>query len=144
MSKPIHLLFMCVANSARSQLAEGLAKYVFASEAVVQSAGSRPGKLNPFAVEVMNELGLDISEHYSKSVSDLNPAFLAKVDYIITLCADEVCPYLPGVQAERLHWPFPDPATHEKLSREEMLARFRKARDGILAALQKFKVNKFL
>ncbi len=139
MSKPIHILFMCVANSARSQLAEGLAKSLFSSEAQIQSAGSNPGKLNHCAVKVMQEIGLDISEHYSKSVDDLSPKFIVGLDYIITLCADEVCPTMVARNAKKLHWPFPDPASSEVLSDEAMLTRFRAAREGILKSLKEFK-----
>lgn len=141
MSKPIHILFMCVANSARSQLAEGLARSVFGSNADIQSAGSNPGKLNPFAVQVMNEIGIDISQQYSKSVDELKPKFIVSLDYIITLCAEEVCPTMVAQKAKKLHWPFPDPATKDKLSDQEMLTRFRAARDGILESLKKFKAE---
>ena len=85
------ILFMCVANSARSQLAEGLARTVFPN-AEIFSAGSEPSKLNPFAVTVMQEIGIDISAHYSKSFEMLSPQFTASIDYVITLCAEEVCP----------------------------------------------------
>ena len=84
---------MCVANSARSQLAEGLARQIF-PDAQVQSAGSHPGKLNSFAVLVMKEIGLDISAQYSKSVDALSDKFLTELDYVITLCAEEVCPVI--------------------------------------------------
>ncbi len=141
MSKPIHILFMCVANSARSQLAEGLARSVFGSNAEIQSAGSNPGKLNPFAVQVMNEIGIDISQQYSKSVDELKPKFIVSLDYIITLCAEEVCPTMVAQKAKKLHWPFPDPATKDKLSDQEMLTRFRAARDGILESLKTFKAE---
>lgn len=131
------ILFMCVANSARSQLAEGLARKVF-PEAEIQSAGSHPGKLNPYAVQVMKEIGVDISKQYSKSVDDLDPNFVANVDYVITLCAEEVCPIIIS-KAKRLHWPFSDPASKEKHSEEEFLSRFRVARDAISKKLQEFK-----
>jgi arsenate reductase (thioredoxin) len=140
-SKPIHILFMCVANSARSQLAEGLARSVFGTNAEVQSAGSNPGKLNPYAVRVMNEVGIDISQQYSKSVDDLSPKFIVGLDYIITLCSEEVCPTMVAQKAKKIHWPFPDPAPKESLSNDEMLKRFREARDGISAALKKFKAD---
>lgn len=131
------ILFMCVANSARSQLAEGLAKWLF-PDAEIESAGSHPGKLNPNAVAVMKEIGLDISKHHSKSVDDLSPGFLAGLDYVITLCADEVCPTLVS-KAKRLHWPHPDPATQEPLPESEMLSRFRAARDAIQSRLIDFR-----
>lgn len=133
------ILFMCVANSARSQLAEGLARKVF-PDAEVQSAGSQPGKLNPSAVAVMKEVGIDISKHYSKSTDDLSPGFLATLDYVITLCAEEVCPVLVS-KAKKLHWPLPDPATKEPIAEEESLKRFRVARDSISERLRQFKAD---
>lgn len=123
------ILFMCVANSARSQLAEGLGRVVFPG-AQIESAGSHPGKLNPYAVAVMNEIGVDISKHYSKSADDLSPDFLAGLNYVITLCAEEVCPVMVS-KAKRLHWPHPDPASKDPLPDAEMLRRFREARDAI-------------
>jgi arsenate reductase len=130
------LLFLCVANSSRSQLAEGLAKKLF-PEAEVRSAGSQPGRLNTFAVAVMKEKGIDISMHYSKSIDDLPPDFLKGLDFVITLCAEEVCPVLMS-QAKKLHWPFPDPASKDPLPEEEMLKRFRQARDAICTRLEQF------
>ena len=141
MSKPVHILFLCVANSARSQLAEGLAKSVFGENAEIQSAGSRPGKLNPFAIKVMQEIGIDISMHYSKSIDDLSPTFVIALDYIITLCAEELCPTMVAPNAKKLHCPFADPATPESLSNVEMLEQFRETRDGILASLKKFQAE---
>lgn len=133
----MNILFMCVANSARSQLAEGLARTMF-PEAEVKSAGSHPGKLNPFAVKVMNEIGIDISTHYSKSIDQLPKEFVNSLEYVITLCAEEVCPIIIS-KAQKLHWPFPDPASKEQLSDSEMLKRFRDARDAIDASLKEFK-----
>lgn len=130
------ILFMCVANSARSQLAEGLARRAFPNSEI-QSAGSHPGKLNPYAVTVMKEAGVDISKHHSKSVDDLSPGFLATLDYVITLCAEEVCPLLLS-KAKKLHWPLPDPATKEAIGDEESLKRFRAARDAIAEKLKQF------
>jgi arsenate reductase len=135
MTTPRRLLFLCVANSARSQMAEGLARLVFGERAVVQSAGSAPSRVNPYAHEVMAELGVDLSTHHSKSVDTIDPA---SVDTVITLCAEEVCPVFLGA-AERLHWPFPDPAsTDPALTRDELLNRFRVARDAIHARLKAY------
>ncbi len=134
----MNILFMCVANSARSQLAEGLARQILPN-AEIRSAGSHPGTLNPYAVTVMKEIGVDISKHYSKSYDDLSPRFLVALNYVITLCAEEVCPTLATQNAKKLHWPFPDPATKESLSEEQMLARFRSARDAIRERLLEFK-----
>jgi arsenate reductase (thioredoxin) len=134
----MNILFMCVANSARSQLAEGLARQVF-PDAEIQSAGSHPAKLNPFAVKAMEEVGVDISKHYSKSIDQLSPRFLVGIDYIITLCAEEVCPTVVAQGAKKLHWPFPDPASQDQLPDEVMLKRFRGVRDSIKARLLDFK-----
>lgn len=131
------ILFMCVANSARSQLAEGLAKQIFPNFEI-QSAGSHPGKLNPYAVTVLQEIGIDISKHYSKSYDDLPKEFTENIDYVITLCAEEVCPMIIS-KAKKLHWPFPDPASKEALTEFEFLERFRQARDNIKARLLEFK-----
>jgi arsenate reductase len=126
------LLFLCVANSARSQMAEGLARMLLGDRARVQSAGSAPSRVNPFAVAVMRELGYDLSAHHSKSVDTIDAA---AVDTVITLCAEEVCPVFLG-GAERLHWPVQDPASDDPaLTRDELLARFRTARDAIRAKL---------
>lgn len=127
------ILFLCVANSARSQLAEGLARWILGDGVLVQSAGSEPSRVNPYAIEVMQELGLDITAHRSKSVDTIDPA---TVDTVITLCAEEVCPAFLG-RAQRLHWPIPDPASQDPaLSREELLSRFRSARDAIRRRLE--------
>jgi len=134
----MNLLFLCVANSARSQIAEGLARDLF-RDADIRSAGSNPGKLNPRAVAVMKEIGLDISSQYSKSMDDLTPKFIANIDYIITLCAEEICPTMVAPKATKLHWPFPDPATKESLPDEEAMKRFRETRDAIKRQLRKFK-----
>jgi len=135
MSRPPHLLFLCVANSARSQMAEGLARSMFDSPAVVASAGSKPSRVNPYAIEVMKEAGIDLGTHTSKSVEDVDPA---NVDIVITLCAEEVCPVFLG-KAQRFHWPIPDPASDDPtLTREDMLQRFRTARDTIRGKLAAF------
>jgi len=131
------MLFMCVANSARSQLAEGLARNFF-PEAEIESAGSHPGKLNPYAVAVMKEKNIDISKHFSKSINHLSSEFISNLDYVITLCAEEVCPILIS-KAKKLHWPFQDPATKEPLTESEALERFRKTRDLISEKLKEFK-----
>lgn len=141
MPKPVHILFLCVANSARSQLAEGLAKSIFGDQAVIESAGSKPsGKVQPWAVEVLKENGIDISKNWSKSTEQLSSTFLANLDYIITLCAEEVCPMLPS-KAKRLHWPIQDPAAVEdadkavafRRSKNEILVRLKNFRDELLA-----------
>jgi arsenate reductase len=122
------ILFLCVANSARSQMAEALARAILGNQLDVSSAGSQPSKVNPYAIGAMAEVGIDMTGHYSKSVHDLDPA---AVDAVVTLCADEVCPVLPG-KVLRLHWPIPDPAsTDPSLSPAQMQQRFRVAREQI-------------
>lgn len=118
------ILFLCVANSARSQMAEGLARALLADEVEVQSAGTRPSHVNPVAISVMAEIGIDIRGQKSKSVDSIDAK---TVDTVITLCAEEVCPVFLG-KAERLHWPFDDPAGTSELERVDA---FRNVRDGI-------------
>ena len=129
------ILFLCVANSARSQMAEGLARSLFGTAVRVQSAGSDPSTVNPFAIEVMREIGIDLAGQTSKSVHTIDPA---SVDTVITLCAEEVCPVFLG-KVHRLHWPLEDAATADpSFTREQMLSRFRKARDEIKSRLEAF------
>lgn len=132
------ILFLCVANSARSQMAEGLARSVLGPSVRVQSAGSAPSRVNPFAVRAMAELDIDLATHTSKSVQDIDPA---TVDLVITLCAEEVCPAFLG-SAKRLHWPLQDPdRKHEDLSDEARLQHFRAARDDILGRIEVLKAQ---
>jgi arsenate reductase len=132
MSISQNVLFLCVANSARSQMAEGLARKHFENDARIQSAGSAPSSVNPYAVAVMQEIEIDLSNHTSKNVDDID---MSDVDLIITLCADEVCPIVPG-RITKLHWPLPDPASDDpNLTESEMLDRFRVARDEIKSRL---------
>jgi thioredoxin type arsenate reductase len=120
------ILFLCVANSARSQMAEGIARALVPREIRVWSAGSNPSEVRPEAVAVMREIDIDISGYRSKSVSEV-PA--AEIDTVITLCAEEVCPLYLG-SAERLHWPLPDPAAAVGIEKER-LAAFRRTRDEL-------------
>lgn len=120
------IVFLCVANSARSQMAEGLARSLLAPNIEIVSAGSKPSFVHPLAIEAMLELNIDISGHTSKCVDKLD---LSNADFIITLCADEVCPMFIG-PAQKLHWPFPDPAT-SAMSLNEQLDQFRRVRDQL-------------
>lgn len=127
------ILFLCVANSARSQMAEGLARTMFGPDVRVQSAGSKPATVNPYAIEVMREIGIDLGGHSSKSVDTIDPD---SVDTVITLCAEEVCPVFLA-NARRIHWPIPDPASDDPaLTAEQMRQRFRTARDEIRGRLE--------
>jgi thioredoxin type arsenate reductase len=127
------ILFLCVANSARSQMAEGLARRMLGAKVEVMSAGSKPSRVNPYAVEAMAEIGVYISGHRSKSVDEIDTS---GVDLVVTLCAEEICPVLPG-RIQRLHWPVADPASKDtSLTPEELRDRFRTARDQIKARIE--------
>ena len=125
-SGPRHVLFLCVANSARSQMAEGIARALAPASTKVSSAGSRPSMLNPLAVKALAEIGIDIGGHRSKSVDDVPSG---DVDTVITLCAEEVCPVFLG-KALRVHWGLPDPAAATGTD-EEKLHAFREVRDEL-------------
>jgi arsenate reductase len=120
------VLFLCVANSARSQMAEGLARRLAGKRLRVQSAGSAPSRVHPLAIRALAEVGIDISESRSKSVDEIDRA---TVDVVITLCSEEACPVYLG-PARRLHWPLPDPAGHDA-GEEASLERFRAVRDEL-------------
>ena len=120
------LLFLCVANSARSQLAEGWARALAPPGVVVHSAGSAPGQLHPRAVEAMAEVGIDISRHYAKSLDEVPTG---QIGTTVTLCAEEMCPVFPG-DVTRLHWPTDDPAKGGPQERDA-IEGFRRARDAI-------------
>lgn len=127
------ILFLCVANSARSQMAEGLARHMFGESARVQSAGSAPSRVNPFAVRAMAELDIALDSHHSKDVDTIDPD---SVDLVITLCAEEVCPIFLS-DAQRLHWPLTDPDRKgEVLTDDERLGFFRIARDDIRGRIE--------
>jgi arsenate reductase len=118
-------------------MAEGLAKNIFGDKAWIESAGSIPKKVNPFAIKAMQEVKIDITKHYSKSTDDISPKFIVGLQYVITLCAEEVCPVIVAQKAKKLHWPFPDPARND-LNDEEQLKLFRKVRDDIKSRLEVF------
>ena len=124
--RPRHLLFLCVANSARSQLAEGLARSMAPADLKISSAGSEPSHVRPQAIAVLMEHGVDISHHRSTGIDEVE----RPVDAVITLCAEEVCPVWLGT-AWRLHWGLPDPAGVSENPEEEMGA-FRDVRDELI------------
>ena len=134
-----NILFMCVSNSARSQMAEGLGKNFLSHDYTVYSAGSHPTAVNPLAIKVMQEINIDISTHYSKTYNDLPPLFKDTLNLVITLCKKEVCPTLPK-NIKHLHWPFDDPVLDLNLSEDERLARFRIIRDKIKEKILSIKV----
>lgn len=125
------ILFLCVANSARSQIAEGLARRLAPPGTRVYSAGSEPGVINPLAVQVLAEAGVDASAQHAKGL-DAIP--LDDVDLVVTLCAEEVCPLFPRA-VRKLHWPLPDPAKAGG-TEAERLAAFRAVRDELASRLR--------
>ena len=136
----MNILFLCVGNSARSQIAEGLAKNMFGQKNIIRSAGSEPsGKVHEGAIETMKEIGIDISDHSSKSIEDLDDEFKDNLDYVITLCAEEICPLLPS-KAKLLHWANEDPA-NPKLNKIQSELIFRKTREAIYNLLRKFMLD---
>ena len=114
-------------------MAEGFARAMAPAHIRVYSAGSAPARLNPYAVQVMQEAGIDISFQYSKSADDIPQE---EIETVITLCAEEVCSVF-RLSVERLHWPFNDPAA-ETGSEESVLAGFRRVRDEIRAAVETY------
>ncbi|MDB4793472.1 arsenate reductase ArsC [Methylacidiphilales bacterium] len=130
------VLILCTGNSCRSHLAEGILRHCAGDLFDVHSAGSNPaGYVHPKAIEVMKEIGIDISGHTSKH---LNEFLDRKIDTVITVCgnADQACPTLPG-QVNRYHWGFDDPARAQG-TEEEILAAFRRARDQIKLAFEAY------
>jgi arsenate reductase len=134
----IKVLFVCIHNSARSQIAEAFLKKIGGDRFESQSSGLEPGILNPLAVEVMQEVGINISSSQTKSVFDFFKSG-ELFDYVITVCdgaSAEKCPIFPGITT-RIHWSFKDPATLEG-DHEMRLASTRKIRDEIQTAVENF------
>lgn len=129
------VLILCTANSARSQMAEGLLRHLAGERMEVFSAGSKPSVVNPYAIRAMQARGLDICGHRSKH---LNEYLSEPFDYVITVCdnAAETCPVFPG-KAERIHWSFPDPAAVEG-DDAKILASFIRVRDDLEAAFKRW------
>ncbi len=132
-AKGLKILFVCTGNSARSQMAEGFARHVGQGRVEAHSAGIAPSQLNPYAVRVMQEQGIDNSAQHSKTFEwDL----ARQMDVVVTVCghANESCPVLPP-EVRRLHWPLSDPAAAQG-SENEILAVFREVRDQIEAQVR--------
>lgn len=132
------VLFICIHNSARSQMAEEFLRKIAGDRFEVESAGLEPGAINPYVVKVMAEEGVDLSGKKTKSVMDLYRSGKS-FHYVITVCdrkTEEQCPTFPGTH-ERLLWPFPDPSAFEG-SEEEILCRTREVRDAIRTKIAEF------
>jgi arsenate reductase len=138
MAEQLRVLFLCTGNSARSQMAEGLLRFLGKDDFAVFSAGSDPQGLNPLAVQVMGEIGIDIAQQRSKH---LNEYLDQQFDYVITVCdqPNETCPTFPG-DPRRIHWGYPDPAA---ISGDEAssLKLFRKVRDELRERLHLWILN---
>ena len=132
------VLFICVHNSARSQMAEAFLKQMAGDRFEVESAGLGPGTLNPLAVEVMKEIGIDISQNKTKSAFDFYKQG-KRYDYVITVCDESQaarCPVFPGT-SQQLHWGFDDPSVF-KGSWQEKLEKTRQVRDKIKQKIEEW------
>jgi len=132
--RPRHILFLCVQNSARSQIAEGIARFLAPPGVTVSSAGSSPAFVRPQAIRVLKEIGIDISAHRSKAIEEIGEIAGAPVDAVVTLCAEEVCPLYFG-NAVRLHWGLSDPAKATG-DDDARLNAFRATRDELFRRLK--------
>jgi arsenate reductase len=134
------VLFICTHNSARSHMAEGFVNALYGNRYSAFSAGTEPSTVNPYAVRVMKEIGIDISDHRSKSVDEFIDQDL---DYVVTVCdhAKEVCPFFPGGR-KALHKGFQDPASVTG-TEDEKLSLFRRVRDEIRDWVKKIFGNEF-
>ncbi len=137
------VLFVCLHNSARSQMAEAFLKQIAGDRFEVESAGLEPGKLNPVVVEVMKEAGIDISQNKTKSVFDFFKQG-KKYDYVVTVCAEsqaQKCPIFPGTAVtQRMHWGFDDPSSFQG-DQDERMEKTREVRDKIKLRIIEFTVD---
>ncbi len=132
------VLFMCIHNSGRSQMAEAFLNKLAGNKFVAESAGLEPGKLNPFVVEAMKEIGIDISQNLTKDVFEFYKQG-KHFEYVITVCDEasgEKCPFFPGM-VSRLHWSFPDPGSVQGTN-DEKLIQVRIIRDSIKKKIEEF------
>ena len=135
----IKILFVCIHNSARSQMAEAFVNHFGAGKITAESAGLEKGKLNPFVVEVMHDINIDISNHDTNTVEE----FISeekKFDYLITVCDEtngERCPIYPGLFKDRIHWTFKDPSSFQGSDTEKMEFT-RKVRDQIKVKIEEY------
>ena len=139
MNEPTKVLFICIHNSARSQMAEAFLNKLGGGRLVAESAGFEPGTLNPLVVEAMKEAGIDISGNKTKAIFDLYKQGRA-YHYVVAVCDEssaERCPIFPGMVKQRINWSFPDPSRFEG-SREEKLAKTREVREKIRAKVEAF------
>jgi arsenate reductase (thioredoxin) len=136
------VLFMCIHNSGRSQIAEAFLNNIGGDKFEAESAGLEPGNLNPLVIEAMKEVGIDISKNQTKNVFDFFKQG-KHFEYVVTVCDEasgEKCPFFPGLVA-RIHWSFPDPSGFEG-TYEEKMVNVRAVRDSIRKKIEEFIVSK--
>lgn len=133
-----NILFLCTGNSCRSQMAEGFAREYWGDELNVYSAGTKKHGMNERAMKVMNEAGVDISSHYSKTVDELSGV---KFDYVVTVCdsAKESCPFFPGGKVVHVGFQDPPALTKDMTDEEEILKIYRRVRDEIKQSVKEMK-----
>lgn len=137
MSK-LRVLFMCIHNSGRSQMAEAFLNKLGGDKFEAESAGLEPGNLNPLVVEAMQEAGIDISKNLTKDVFDFYKQG-KRFEYVITVCDEasgEKCPFFPGMKS-KIHWSFKDPSSFQG-THDEKLAQIRTVRDAIKKKVEEF------
>tara|TARA_B100000925_G_C21927995_1_gene438946 strand:- start:438 stop:866 length:429 start_codon:yes stop_codon:yes gene_type:complete len=136
----MNILFLCIGNSARSQIAEGLAIEMLPTTFDIRSAGSNPEKnVHKDAISVMIDVGIDISNKKPKSIDSIDKEFMSNLDYVITLCAEEVCPVVP-ITSKVFHWPNEDP-DNVALNDIQSKNAFIKTRENIFNLLKKFLIT---
>ena len=133
----MNILFLCVGNSARSQIAEGLAREMLPNSFDIRSAGSSPAeKIHKDAISVMSDIGIDISDGKPKSIDSLDKEFMNDLNYVITLCSEEVCPVIPDA-TKAFHWPNEDP-DNDNFNDIQSKNAFIKTREDIYNLLKNF------
>ena len=133
----MNILFLCVGNSARSQIAEALARDMFPKHFDIRSAGSLPAKdIHKASILTMKEIGIDITNNKPKSIDSIDKKFIEQLDYVITLCAEEICPVVPRA-TKVFHWPNNDP-DNDNFSYQQTKNAFTKTRENIYSLLKKF------
>jgi len=136
----MNILFLCVGNSARSQIAEALAIDMLPKSFDIRSAGSNPSKkVHENAIRVMADVGIDIMNKKTKSIDSIEKAFINNLNYVITLCGDEICPVVPNA-TKVFHWPNEDP-DNDSYSTLQLENAFLKTRSDIFNLLKKFIVT---
>ncbi len=139
----MNILFLCVGNSARSQIAEALAKDMLPNSFDVRSAGSIPAhRVHQDAIKVMGDIGINITNNNTKSIDDIDKEYINNLDYVITLCAEEVCPVVPAA-TKIFHWPNEDP-DNDSFNSVQSFNAFKKTRENIYKLVKKFIISEIL